>query len=311
MSTPVHPVTPYPGYPPSPGSGGGITNVRLNTDLNIDRQFWLYTLSTSVTALASLGLLVARLGLGEIDVWFYVLAAGALVLIPVSSLWFFTKVIRPLNRIIPYLDGFAIERATPRETLTGLPEEFESFRDNLDRFFLDFGEFKTGLEEIMHAMSDHTHKSAVQYRSMISSGQTNKERASAVLGALQDINEKVNNINSTIQELAASASESSAAMEEMAQSAAQVAKNAQNVSILSEDTVKKAKSSGETVNETIRGINNISSTIANLTEVINTLGLKSTRIGTIIQTINNISKQTNLLALNAAIEAAQIGRAHV
>jgi methyl-accepting chemotaxis protein len=33
------------------------------------------------------------------------------------------------------------------------------------------------------------------------------------------------------------------------------------------------------------------------------------RIGSIIQTINNISNQTNLLALNAAIESARAGEA--
>src|SRR5262249_27411510 len=108
-------------------------------------------------------------------------------------------------------------------------------------------------------------------------------------------------------ELATTSSGSSNAMEEMAQSASQVARNAQSVATLSQDTVNKAKKSGDTVNDTIRGISTISSTIANLTSVINMLGVKSSKIGSIIQTINNISKQTNLLALNAAIEAARAG----
>jgi methyl-accepting chemotaxis protein len=220
--------------------------------------------------------------------------------------FFFQKVIVPLNRIIEYLNKFAQKRV-PDVTLDNLPEEFTEFSENLSTFIGDFKEFSRSLEETQRLLSYHTKESNDQHTTMVKMAQTNKEKAAAVVKALEIVNENIGRISQSVQELATTSNDSSKAMEEMAQLATQVARNAQAVASLSEDTVKKAKKSGDTVNATIRGIGTISTTIANLTQVINTLGVKGTKIGSIIQTISNISKQTNLLALNAAIEAARAG----
>jgi methyl-accepting chemotaxis protein len=53
----------------------------------------------------------------------------------------------------------------------------------------------------------------------------------------------------------------------------------------------------------------IQHTVSESANVITSLGEASQRIGTIVETINEIAEQTNLLALNAAIEAARAGEA--
>lgn len=239
----------------------------------------------------------------ELKLLFAIFGVGGLMLF---AFFFYYRTIVPLNRIIEYLNSFAQKRV-PDVPLDSLPEEFSDFSENLSDFIRDFREFSRSLEETQRLLSYHTKESNDQHTQMLRMAQTNKEKAAAVVRALETVNENISRISASVQELASTSHESSAAMEEMARSASHVARNAQSVATLSEDTVKKAKKSGDTVNDTIRGISTISTTIANLTGVINTLGVKSNKIGSIIQTINNISKQTNLLALNAAIEAARAG----
>ncbi|MBI4860018.1 MAG: methyl-accepting chemotaxis protein [Candidatus Riflebacteria bacterium] len=252
---------------------------------------------------ASLGMAAYRGGFE-----FEILAPGliGLGLLVGGGAFFYFKTIVPLNRIIEYLNSFARKRV-PDVPLDNLPDEFAEFSENLSSFIRDFKDFSKSLEETQRLLSYHTKESNDQHNSMVKMAQNNKEKAAAVVKALEIVNQNIGRIQTSVQELAATSHESSAAMEEMAQSASQVARNAQSVASLSEDTVKKARVSGNTVNNTIQGITTISTTIANMASVINALGVKASKIGSIIQTINNISKQTNLLALNAAIEAARAG----
>lgn len=68
-----------------------------------------------------------------------------------------------------------------------------------------------------------------------------------------------------------------------------------------------AKEGGVIVGQTIEKINQIASVVRNTSKTIEGLGVASTKIGEIIDVINEIADQTNLLALNAAIEAARAG----
>jgi len=121
---------------------------------------------------------------------------------------------------------------------------------------------------------------------------------------------------SSAEELSASAEEVNASMEQVSSTVQEVAKGAQTVSKGAADSqtasqktgesAKKGSKSAAAVNEKM-GV--ISATTKEGEEKIKALGEKSQQIGSIIETINNISEQTNLLALNAAIEAARAGEA--
>jgi methyl-accepting chemotaxis protein len=63
----------------------------------------------------------------------------------------------------------------------------------------------------------------------------------------------------------------------------------------------------ELVAATVARIGRLAEEVEQATRVVNDLGHKSERIGTVLEVIRDISEQTNLLALNAAIEAARAG----
>nr|WP_275899522.1 methyl-accepting chemotaxis protein [Bacillus piscicola] len=94
--------------------------------------------------------------------------------------------------------------------------------------------------------------------------------------------------------------ELTAGVEKIVDSSAEVTRKAKET----EETAKKGNEEIVRSSEQIRVINH---EVQDSAEIIKHLGKRSTEIGSIIETITNISEQTNLLALNAAIEAARAG----
>ncbi len=88
-----------------------------------------------------------------------------------------------------------------------------------------------------------------------------------------------------------------------------VSKNSTDVKMAAEKaeiSVKEGYNSTKIVTEKMKSISQAAKTSA---EKMDNLGTKSSEIGKIVGTINNMAEQTNLLALNAAIEAARAGEA--
>ena len=87
----------------------------------------------------------------------------------------------------------------------------------------------------------------------------------------------------------------------------EIADNAQSSAKAASEAADTARTGAQTVEETINGMNSIKSKVGISVVKVQEMGERSSQIGSIVQTIEEISSQTNLLALNAAIEAARAG----
>lgn len=104
-------------------------------------------------------------------------------------------------------------------------------------------------------------------------------------------------------------SQSSMNIQKLVEAVQSVAKDAESAAEAAETAGGAASDGTSVVGESMKGMTAIRDTVSQSASVIHTLGESSHKIGTIVQTINEIAEQTNLLALNAAIEAARAGEA--
>jgi methyl-accepting chemotaxis protein len=97
------------------------------------------------------------------------------------------------------------------------------------------------------------------------------------------------------------------ALGEMSTALSSAEASSQEVQQVAERAEAAAANGAGAVEQTVSGMARIRDTVENASARVVQLGEKSSQIGKIVETINDIADQTNLLALNAAIEAARAG----
>ncbi|MGN1281280.1 MAG: methyl-accepting chemotaxis protein [Succinivibrio sp.] len=100
-----------------------------------------------------------------------------------------------------------------------------------------------------------------------------------------------------------------AASDEMVSTTSDIAKNCEGASLTAEESATSTKDGVSRVNEIITKIECQVEKSKQDAQLVQSLAQQAEKIGSIVQTIDDIASQTNLLALNAAIEAARAGEA--
>lgn len=123
---------------------------------------------------------------------------------------------------------------------------------------------------------------------MVSNADSTTEIADSASGNAIEVSDNMNSVSAAMEQSTVNLDMIASASEEMGNTIQEIAENSSRARVTTEEAVSSAKKSHEGVQE---------------------LGQAARSIGTVTETITEISEQTNLLALNATIEAARAGEA--
>ncbi|MGN8648097.1 methyl-accepting chemotaxis protein [Gracilibacillus sp. HCP3S3_G5_1] len=168
-------------------------------------------------------------------------------------------------------------------------------------------------------LSDSVNQMTKNLRNLIGQVQQNSEEVSSASEELsasaEQTQQTAEHISTAIQEIAAgaeiqvnNATDFAEATTEISGRMEQAANNVNQVTQLTNNTSEKAIDGNAVVAKTVAQMNLIQNTVQHTSEVVNSLGEKTSEISNIVTLITDIAGQTNLLALNAAIEAARAGK---
>jgi len=199
---------------------------------------------------------------------------------------------------IVFSTGLAKSITAPIRELTSISEKFGN------------GDFSSSLDE---KRKDEFGTLAVHFNQATAKL---KEITSQIREAIGNLAYSSSSLTATAEELSAGArqqatqtDQSASAMIEMSQTIQDVARNAHETAAETKNSLTLASDGQKIVGETVRGMEEIAASVKETADTVKLLGENSTRIGSVVDVINEIADQTNLLALNAAIEAARAGEA--
>ncbi len=144
----------------------------------------------------------------------------------------------------------------------------------------------------------------------VASGTTQQtESVTRTANSVEEMARAIDGVARGAQEQASATAKASAITGQLSTVIEQVAGNAQAVVKDSSIAAEAARKGAVTVSQTLQGMDSIKQAVGLSAEKVQEMGSRSSQIGDIITTIEDIASQTNLLALNAAIEAARAGEA--
>ena len=131
--------------------------------------------------------------------------------------------------------------------------------------------------------------------------------AQSASNSMENLAETLQNINTAATDQAESLQNVADLMQRLSNSITQIRSGVDRGVEESRAASDNSRNGSDVVSETVNGMKRIRDRVLEGTQLINSLGEKSSEIGKIVGVIQDIADQTNLLALNAAIEAARAG----
>ena len=220
-----------------------------------------------------------------------VLGITAIVLAVIGVLTFLIsgRVVRPINEMVESLKDIAQGEGDLTMRLTA------ASKDEIGEMARWFNTFVEKLQGIIAGISGNSEELTHSSSSLSGiAGQVSKgadkmaEKFNHVTAAAEEMSHNMNSIASAVEQSSVNIGMVSAAAEEMNATINEIAGNTEKTRVTSNEAVDRTRKASEKID---------------------VLNRSAGQIGTVVETINDISEQTNLLALNATIEAARAGEA--
>jgi methyl-accepting chemotaxis protein len=125
--------------------------------------------------------------------------------------------------------------------------------------------------------------------------------------SVEQMSRAIHDVARGAQEQARVTQTASAITSQIHETIVQVAQNVERVTVEAGEANFSAEQGSSKVQQTLQGMEAIRLKVGASAQKVAQMGEYSSKIGVIVETIEDISSQTNLLALNAAIEAARAG----
>ncbi len=215
------------------------------------------------------------------------------------------------NRIA---DGDLAVTVSPQSARDGLGQAFSrmvtSLVNSVTKVAQNAGQLRTASEQLALAAQQAgqaTSQIALTIQHIASGASQQAVSVAETTGMVGQMRLVINGVAQASEEQAQAVAQVVTITTNIKEAIRQVTGNAQVVTHDSAKTTEVARSGKHTVEETVKGMELIKARVEVSTARVQEMRQRSSQIGGILETIEDIADQTNLLALNAAIEAARAG----
>jgi methyl-accepting chemotaxis protein len=133
------------------------------------------------------------------------------------------------------------------------------------------------------------------------------ESVSRTVASFEQVSQAADSIARGAQEQSAAVSAAAVVTAQISTAIQEISADAEAQGRNANEAVEIGRASVGVVENTVKGMESIKTRVDLSTQKVQEMGQRSSQIGKIVETIDDIASQTNLLALNAAIEAARAG----
>lgn len=246
-------------------------------------------------------------------IWMVVIFAAALVVIIFTLIYLLHKMLNPMKDVVSAAEQIAagqldVQLQTSAEDEIGiLSQTFQKMSNNLKTIVSDvqylLGEMSGGNFKI----KSKTESSYVgDFEAFILSM---RQMNHTLSNTLSQINQSADQVSSGSDQVASGAQALSQGTTEQASSVEELAATINEISAKVQGTAQNAALARNQSAETEQEVSTCNKQMHEMITAMDEISNKSTEIGKIIKTIEDIAFQTNILALNAAVEAARAGEA--